>query len=169
MNDEIVCPRCHNIFPTTNKLLHDLRCTDKSPVEFNPNGNKVNHSHLMEIKCKYYKRDITINLLYDYNKVKSNWSDELKMIHNDAEENLQYIDIYIDYEKCKFSTEYTSTKIGSIEVIFIFHKLLTNTSFMFFNCSSLESIDLSSFNTTNVTNMSNMFSHCSSLVKKYIF
>ena len=35
--------------------------------------------------------------------------------------------------------------------------------YMFSDCSSLESIDLSSFNTTNVNNMSGMFSNCSSL------
>jgi surface protein len=34
---------------------------------------------------------------------------------------------------------------------------------MFANCSSLQSIDLSSFNTSNVTNMSSMFANCSSL------
>ena len=36
-------------------------------------------------------------------------------------------------------------------------------SFMFFNCSSLKSIDLSSFNTNNVTNMNSMFNNCYSL------
>ena len=39
----------------------------------------------------------------------------------------------------------------------------TSMSKMFYGCSSLESVDLSSFNTTNVTNMSEMFSGCSSL------
>ena len=35
---------------------------------------------------------------------------------------------------------------------------------MFYNCSSLKSIDLSSFNTEKVNNMSNMFAKCSSLI-----
>ncbi|MBP5476697.1 MAG: BspA family leucine-rich repeat surface protein [Paludibacteraceae bacterium] len=39
----------------------------------------------------------------------------------------------------------------------------TDMSSMFMDCSSLESLDLRSFNTTNVTNMSYMFCHCSSL------
>ena len=34
---------------------------------------------------------------------------------------------------------------------------------MFHSCSSLTSLDLSSFNTSKVTNMSNMFSDCSKL------
>ena len=34
---------------------------------------------------------------------------------------------------------------------------------MFCDCSSLKSIDLSSFNTNNVTDMSHMFDGCSNL------
>ncbi len=40
---------------------------------------------------------------------------------------------------------------------------VTNMSWMFFNCTSLTSLDLSNFNTSNVTNMSDMFYKCSSL------
>ena len=39
---------------------------------------------------------------------------------------------------------------------------------MFNGCSSLKSIDLSSFNTTNVENMSSMFFGCSSLKRENI-
>ena len=42
-------------------------------------------------------------------------------------------------------------------------KVLTNTGFMFYECTSLKSIDLSSFNATNVNNMSYMFCYSSSL------
>ena len=40
---------------------------------------------------------------------------------------------------------------------------VTNMNSMFSSCSSLTSLDLSSFNTSNVTNMESMFSACSSL------
>ena len=40
--------------------------------------------------------------------------------------------------------------------------------FMFSGCSSLQSIDLSSFNTTNVENMRWMFSYCYSLEKRNV-
>ena len=39
---------------------------------------------------------------------------------------------------------------------------------MFCECSSLESLDLSSFNTTNVNNMDYMFYGCSSLKKENV-
>ena len=40
---------------------------------------------------------------------------------------------------------------------------VTNMSYMFFNCSSLTSLDVTHFNTAKVTNMNSMFSSCSSL------
>ena len=39
---------------------------------------------------------------------------------------------------------------------------------MFEGCSSLKSIDLSSFNSTNVDDMRNMFYRCSSLEKRNV-
>ena len=39
---------------------------------------------------------------------------------------------------------------------------------MFMNCSSLQSIDLSSFNTTNVEYMNSMFYECFSLKKENV-
>ena len=41
-------------------------------------------------------------------------------------------------------------------------------SSMFWKCSSLKSLDLSSFNTTNVNNMLGMFYGCSSLKKENV-
>ena len=43
-----------------------------------------------------------------------------------------------------------------------------NTNYMFYECKYLKSIDLSSFNTTNVNYMINMFIECSSLKKENI-
>ena len=40
---------------------------------------------------------------------------------------------------------------------------VTNMSYMFFNCSSLTSLDVTHFNTAKVTNMNRMFFNCSSL------
>ena len=40
---------------------------------------------------------------------------------------------------------------------------VTNMSYMFFNCSSLTSLDVTHFNTAKVTNMNRMFGYCSSL------
>ena len=42
---------------------------------------------------------------------------------------------------------------------------VTNMSGMFQKCSSITTLDLSSFNTENVTTMSNMFNGCSALTR----
>ena len=40
------CPKCHNVFPIGNKMLHDARCTESKPLPLNqsrlvgPNANK---------------------------------------------------------------------------------------------------------------------------------
>ena len=121
-----------------------------------------------EIICIYKKEEQTIDLLHDYNQDSSYLSYEEMKIYNEAKNYMneiykREIDIYINDKKIEFNTKYTSEETGQIKVKFIFHKYLTNLSYMFSDCSSLESIDLSSFNTTNVTNMASMFDCCSSL------
>ena len=64
-------------------------------------------------------------------------------------------------EKLIFEKKFNEKGIHYI--YFINDNLLTNMSYMFFNCLSLIEINLSSFKTQNVTNMSEMFCNCSSL------
>lgn len=32
MKNDYECPKCHNIFPTQNKFIHDARCTEENPM-----------------------------------------------------------------------------------------------------------------------------------------
>ena len=117
-----------------------------------------------EIICVYNKKDKDeINILYDYknNSLEKNYKES----YNEAKNNIneENIEIYVNDKKIKFNYKYESDEIGPITIKFKFKKLLTSTAFMFLFCESLESIDLSSFNTNNVTNMSGMFSVCESL------
>ena len=120
-----------------------------------------------EIVCIYKPKgeNKEINLLHDYNEDTSEWSSEIEKLYLEAKnmnKNIfeNYIDIYIDNKKIKFDYKYKIKDTKEIKVKFIFKKILTNTMYMFFGCSSLKSIDLSSFNITNVNNMSQMFSFC---------
>ena len=133
--------------------------------------DNIKQQYYNEIKCIYIpkKNEDEINLLHDYNLDVKNWSEnykneylEVKYINKKIfKEN---IEIYVNDKKIKFDFKYKIKDSKEIKVIFKFKKLLlTNTSFMFYNCSSLESIDLSSFNTINIKSMSYMFSLCSSL------
>ena len=32
MEDNYECPRCHNVFPSSNRIMHDARCTEEKPL-----------------------------------------------------------------------------------------------------------------------------------------
>ena len=140
----------HNINLKANKINDNIKIGNKS----------INN----EIICIYNKKEDEISLLYDYEKLE-NWSGEYKkyFIEGKNEMNGDNIEIYINDRKIVFDYKYKSNEKGEIKVKFKFNKLLTSTFCMFRGCSSLESIDLSSFNTINVNNMYCMFFGCSSL------
>ena len=119
-----------------------------------------------EIICIYNKQEDEIKLLYDYTgNIYSDDDYELKKSYIEAKNKINgnYIDIYINDKKIKFNYKYKSNEKGNIQVKFVFNILLTSTHYMFHRCSSLESIDLSSFDTTKVNDMGIMFNCCSSL------
>ena len=127
----------------------------------------LDNSKENQIVCIYNKKDkeTRIKLLHDFkNDFFSNYY-KLNKLYNEAKNNINEnnIDIYINNKKIKFNYKYESNEIGRIKVKFKFNKLLTSTGWMFFGCKSLESVDLSSFNSNNVINMSFMFYHCDSL------
>ena len=92
------------------------------------------------------KKDKEINLLHDYNEDTSGWSNqeksylEAKNMNKNIYEN--YMDIYIDNKKIKFDYKYKMNEIKEVKVKFIFNKILTNTMYMFRECSSLKSLFL---------------------------
>jgi len=119
-----------------------------------------------EINCIYIndKNKNEINLLHDYNLNLNGWNEYIKKIYLNAKLKIkENIEIYVNNKKIKFDSKYKIKESKEIKVKFKFKKLLSNTSYMFYDCSSLNSIDLSSFNATNINDMSNMISGCSSL------
>ena len=79
---------------------------------------------------------------------------------NQIKENCQ---LYLNNQKKKFCYKMKFSKKGKYQIKFCFKQLLTNINYMFSDCSSLISIDLSHFNSSNVTNMRSLFYNCSSL------
>ena len=67
-----------------------------------------------------------------------------------------------------YSMFYRCSSLESIDLSSFNTKNVSNMLGMFCGCSSLKSIDLSSFNTKNVTYMYDMFSGCSSLKKENV-
>ena len=82
---------------------------------------------------------------------------------NEDEINSEICDLYLNNERINFSYKYKFEKEGKYSLKILFKKEIKNMSFVFFNCSSLISLNLSNFNTNNVQDMSHMFYRCSSL------
>ena len=83
-------------------------------------------------------------------------------IYNNEDE-IKKCEIHINDELIPFNYFHKFKNKGKYIIKYIFKNNLTNTAFMFRECSSLNSINLSNFNTNNVTEMLGMFEGCSSL------
>ena len=99
-------------------------------------------------------------------KNKNGEYDEIREEHHHdflKELNELNVELYINNEKHKFEKYFKFDKKGEYDILLKFKILLKECSFMFYGCSKLTNIDLSSFNTENVTNMSYVFYGCSNL------
>ena len=72
-------------------------------------------------------------------------------------------EIYINEIKIDFSLEYKFNIKGIYTIKYKFKKKLKTTSSLFFDCSSIISIDLSNFDSSEITSMDCMFANCTSL------
>ena len=60
MSDNYECPKCHNIFPIQNKIMHDLRCTEESPmaldksrqIQLNKSNDSTQNSNIEKKEIK---------------------------------------------------------------------------------------------------------------------
>ena len=159
-----------NIGIIFDSILNDIK---KNNICNQVNNNSNNNNKLNVIKCIYKlkndDKNQIIDLLHDYDITDFYiWNERYTQLYLEAKEINKKIfenniDIYINGDKIPFTYKYNINNNKEIKVKFIFRQNLTNLSGMFLNCSSLKSIDLSSFNTNNATNMSGMFFECSSL------
>ena len=63
-------------------------------------------------------------------------------------------------KKYKYTKSFKPEKEGLYEIKIKFNNKIKDCSYMFFGCSNLTNIDLSSFDTKNIINMSYMFFGC---------
>ena len=161
-NNNVIINKSINANQKFNNLLNNINKNER---------NKILYEYKNEINCIYNKKGKEpIHLLHDFRDYIIVLNDEGKKLYEEAKKNISenYIEIYINNKKIKFNCKYESNVIGQIKVKFKFNKLLNSTSYMFSECSSLKSIDLSSFNANNITKMSYMFYKCSSLETIYL-
>jgi len=144
-----------------NKYKYNLATSFDSLLD------NIKEKYYYIIKCIYIpdKDETEINLLHDYNLDMKYLDEEDKKSYLEAKKDIskENIEIFVNDKKIIFNYKYKIKDSKEIKVKFKFKKLLTNINYMFCGCSSLKSIDLSSFNTTNINNLGDMFFYCSSL------
>ena len=80
-----------------------------------------------------------------------------------SEKEIRNCEIEINGQLLPFSFFHKFQSKGKYVIKYLFKNSITNANSMFDECSSLNNIDLSNFNTDNITNMHSMFEGCSSL------
>ena len=110
-----------------------------------------------------YREDISFIINRENNNTKIDSGERLIInknfgieIHfNKSIKNLQYFFDYYEDNNMKYVISIDFSNFNSSSV--------TNMSYMFYGCGSLQYIDFSNFNSSSVTNMSYMFYGCGSL------
>ena len=123
-------------------------------------------------KISEKKKEITLKLTYLLNK-----PEKLKLVDEEFIKNINNDDVSLSYDDIDFSvTEYitndiifkdlaVSKKATKIEFKIKNAELLTDLSYMFYNCSSLYSVSgFNEFDINIIKNMNSMFYGCSNLV-----
>ena len=89
---------------------------------------------------------------------------EVNSVHDNLKElNELNTELYINTIKEKYKKYFIPTEEGIFHIRLKFNNNIQDCSFMFYDCSKITKIDLSSFDTKNVTNMSYMFSGCDNI------
>ena len=55
MINDYECPRCHNVFPSSNKIMHDAKCTKENPFPLDASREKELNQKKEEIKSQEKK------------------------------------------------------------------------------------------------------------------
>ena len=135
----------------------------------NGGGNEGNKNNEIIIKMNITQNEINKDIYFlNYDK---NESDKKYKPYRDSIEyyskllNESKIEIIINNKKYENKRYFKPENEGKYTIKLIFKDKITTCAFMFYSCSNLTNIDLSSFDTTNVTNMADMFYSCSNLEK----
>ena len=145
-------------------------------LEQNPNS-PYDRGMALEYQCnrKEFERKARLwTLQYATGKIQQNQIKILVEIQNENEKisflseenneiNKDNTELFIDKKKLNFQKNYEFKK-GKHEILLKFTTKLKNCNGMFKNCTNLISIDLDSFDSSDVENMEEMFCGCRNLI-----
>lgn len=123
--------------------------------------NTANVTDMQYMFCDCSKLKTTINVS---NLNTGNVNSMMMMFANDYIETLDLSNFDTINNTSLYGTFQNNNSLKTIIISPAFStENVTNMSYIFMNCSSMSSIDLSNFNTVNVTNMTALFKGCGSL------
>ena len=124
-----------------------------------------NNYIISEINITKYKVNKRVQIINSFENCKKEeeWKDEEDDYKYENEEEIKKCKLIINDKMIPFSYYHIFEKEGKYYIKYLFSEYLTKTNYMFSECNSLTTIDLSNFNTQNVTNMRDMFYECKSL------
>ena len=118
------------------------------------------------LKSKNEKKFVNVINYIIENDIENYDSDksDIRPFHTNREINNSSTELYVNEKKCEFSM-FPSIKVekGIYQIKLVINKVITDCSYLFNDCSSIISIDFSSFDTKKVTNMSCLFIGCKKL------
>ena len=128
-------------------------------------SNPLFQNNYFTCEYKIEKNDLKepIQILNCYDKEKKDaFGFDNKLNDKEIIENCE---LYINNKKTDFCFQFKFPEEGNYNIKIILDQPLSNTSFLFYNCKNLISIDLSNFNTSYVEDMKWMFANCTNLTE----
>jgi len=167
-SDNFINIQLKNINLIINSLNDDIKKINEKMNDLLNNNiiinDNINNNYIIsEIVIK--KEDINkniriINSYEEYMREHKN-NDIDNILKN--EDEIKECEIKIIDELIPFNYFYQFKSKGKYAIKYSFKNNITNTGYMFRDCSKLTKIDLSNFNSSNVNNMRAMFYQCSGL------
>ena len=124
--------------------------------------DEINKENKIIMKIKISKNDINKKIYFLDNT--DDIIDGIKHFHDNLKElNNLNTELYIDNKKYEYNKYFIPEKEGIYTILLKFYTDIKDCSFMFYDVKNVTNIDFSSFVNKKVTNMSYMFSWCISL------
>jgi len=124
--------------------------------------NEYLNKYEIKLEIKIEKKDINKDI-YFLDNHKDFYDFDVFYRDNLKELNELNTEILINNKKYKYTKSFKPEKEGLYEIKIKFNNKIKDCSYLFYDCSNLTKINLSSFDTKKITNMSSMFKGCSNL------
>ena len=154
-----------NILNDINNQFNDnkdnAKKKEKNKKEINENNDIKGNCFTNYIICEHLFTKINdFQILNCYEQAKEDYNNIGFDNENEIKENCK---LFLNDKEINFCFKYKPEKIGKHNFKIICNTSLKNLNYMFYDCNSLQFLDLSNFNTSNANNMIEMFSSCNSL------